>query len=68
MITYHVLNGDCLAEQLRKTAINQNFIVCREALIDGNVKADNLEEFWEIRAKFIVNTYNASIEDYFDKQ
>lgn len=67
MTTYHVLNGDCLAEQLRQTAINQNFIVCREALIDGNVKADNLEGFWEIRAKFIVNTYNASIEDYFDR-
>lgn len=67
MTTYHVLNGDCLAEQLRQTAINQNFIVCREALIDGNVKADSLEEFWKIRAKFIVNTYNASIEDYFDR-
>jgi Domain of unknown function (DUF1835) len=67
MTTHHVLNGDCLAEQLRQTAINQDFIVCREALIDGNVKADNLDEFWKIRAKFIANIYNASIEDYFDR-
>ena len=67
MTTYHLLNGDCLKEQLRQTAINQDFIVCREALIDGNVQANTLDEFWKIRANFIVNSYNASNEDYFDK-
>lgn len=67
MANYHVLNGDCLAEQLRQTAINQDFIICREALIDGDVQANSLDEFWEIRAKFIINSYNASVEDYLDR-
>lgn len=67
MIPYHVLNGDCLAVQLKKTALNQDFIICREALIDGNVQANTLDEFWGIRANFIVNLYNASNEDYFEK-
>lgn len=67
MAIYHVLNGDCLAEQLRQTAINQDFIICRECLIDGDVKADNLDNFWKIRAKFIVESYEATIEDYFER-
>ena len=44
MTTYHILNGDCLAEQLRQTKINQNFIVCRECFIDGNLYADNITD------------------------
>jgi hypothetical protein len=67
MAIYHVLNGDCLAEQLRQTAINQDFIICRECLIDGSVKADNLDDFWKIRAEFIVQSYDATNEDYFEK-
>jgi hypothetical protein len=67
MATYHILNGDCLAEQLSQTTINQDFIVCRECLIDGNVKADNLDDFWKVRADFIVDSYNAKPEDYFER-
>jgi hypothetical protein len=67
MAIYHVLNGDCLAEELRQTTINQNFIVCRECLIDGSVKADNLDDFWKIRAEFIVESYDATIEDYVER-
>lgn len=67
MKTYHILNGDCLAEQLKQTKINQNFIVCRECLIDGDLCADNITDFWAIRAKFIANTYNISTEEYFSK-
>lgn len=66
MATYHVLNGDCLAEQLRQTTINQDFIICRECLIDGEVKSDNLNDFWKIRADFIVEPYDATTEDYFE--
>ncbi|WP_435353834.1 DUF1835 domain-containing protein [Emticicia sp. SJ17W-69] len=66
MATFHLLNGDCLAEQLRATKINQDFIVCREALIDGEVLANNLADFWAIRAKFIADSYGASIEQYFE--
>lgn len=67
MKTYHILNGDCLAEQLKQTKINQNFIVCRECLIDGDLYADNISDFWTIRAKFIADTYNISTEEYFSK-
>lgn len=67
MTTYHILNGDCLADQLSQTKINRNFIVCRECLIDGNLYADNIADFWAIRAKFIADTYTVSTEEYFIK-
>ena len=66
MTTFHVLNGDCLAEQLRQTKINQDFIVCRECLIEGDIFANNLSEFWSIRAKFIAESYSVSIEQYYE--
>jgi hypothetical protein len=65
MKTFHILNGDCLAEQLKVTKINQDFIICRECLIDGNVSADNLSEFWKVRAKFISEIFGA--DDYHKK-
>lgn len=67
MTTYHILNGDCLADQLRQTKINQDFIVCRECLIDGNLYADNIADFWTIRANFIADTYKVSTKEYFSK-
>lgn len=67
MTTHHILNGDCLADQLRQTKINQDFIICRECLIDGNVYADNMADFWAVRAKFIADTYKGSTEEYFNK-
>jgi hypothetical protein len=65
MKTFHILNGDCLAEQLKVTKINQDFIICRECLIDGNVSADNLSALWRVRAKFISDTFGAN--DYYEK-
>lgn len=67
MQTFHILNGDCLAEQFKQTYINQNYIVCRECLIDGNVFAENLTDFWKVRAKFISETYNTTLKDYYTK-
>ncbi len=67
MTTYHVLNGDCLAKQLRQTGINQDFIVCRECLIEGEVSAEHITDFWVKRAKFIADTYHASTEEYFNR-
>jgi len=67
MATFHILNGDCLADQLRQTKINQNFIICRECLIEGNVYSDNIDDFWKIRAHFIADTYYTSTEEYFFK-
>lgn len=65
MKTFNILNGDCLAEQLKATKLNQEFIICRECLIDGNVSGDGLPEFWEIRAKFIIDNFGA--DDYYQK-
>lgn len=65
METYHILNGDCLATQLKATKINQDFIICRECLIDGNVSANNLSEFWKVRAKYISDSFGA--DNYYEK-
>ena len=62
---YHVLNGDCLAEQLSRTKINRNFIVCRECLIEGDLRASSIGEFWKVRAEFIAGNFPESSEVYF---
>lgn len=59
-----ILNGDALAKRFPSSIPGEKIIV-REALISGPVKADSLEEFWEIREKFINETYpDASDLDY----
>lgn len=67
MTRYHVLNGDCLADQLKQTKINQDFIVCRECLIDGKLSTDTIADFWNVRADFIAEAYNVRKEHYFHK-
>jgi hypothetical protein len=53
----HVLPGDSLTEEFRKTGINGDIIVCRECLVVGPVDADNPDEFWDQRAHFILAEY-----------
>jgi hypothetical protein len=62
----HVLAGDALAENFNKTGIDGEVVVCRECLIEGDVKAENLNDFWEIRADFIVSVYGENKEKYFE--
>jgi hypothetical protein len=64
--TYHILNGDCLADKLKKTNLNHNFIIFRECLIAGDVDASNINELWEIRANFIAGSYDTTKEMYFE--
>ncbi|MGB4840517.1 MAG: DUF1835 domain-containing protein [Saprospiraceae bacterium] len=64
MAIIHILNGDCLADQFRMYHIEGNFIVCREALIAGDVKAADLLEFWELRANYLSKEYGVSPEEY----
>ena len=64
MTEYHILNGDCLAEQLRQTEIKPNYIICRECLIEGEVNSADLGHFWRLRSKFISETYKISTEEY----
>lgn len=67
MNTYHILNGDSLAEQLTQTRHDQNHIVCRECLIEGDLSANNESDFWSVRAAFIASTYQVTPEVYYSK-
>ena len=67
MDTYHILNGDCLADELKKTKLNKDFIIFRECLIVGDVDAPNIIEFWDKRANFIAGSYDTTMEMYFEQ-
>ncbi len=54
---YHVLPGDAVAGEFKKTNIGGEVIVCRECLVVGDVDADILPDFWEQRARFILSEY-----------
>lgn len=60
----HLLPGDSLIETFQKTNIIGEIIVCRECLVEGDVKADTLNDFWQLRAGFIEKTYDANAETY----
>ena len=49
---YHILNGDALKERFPST-ISGEIIIARECLVDGNINAPNLEEFFALRAEYI---------------
>ncbi|MDY0930324.1 DUF1835 domain-containing protein [Chryseobacterium sp. CFBP8996] len=59
MSTFHILNGDCLAEKFPKNLEGES-IIWREALIDGPVSDNN---FFENRKKFIIENYDSE-SDY----
>lgn len=59
--SFHVLNGDCLLENLQYVFDKKNTIVWRECLIEGPVLTKN---FWANREKFILETYSEWKEIY----
>ena len=61
-MTLHILNGDSLAENFN---LEGEIVVCREALIDGDLRAKNLNELWKFRAEHIKKNYGW--DDYFEK-
>jgi hypothetical protein len=61
----HVLAGDPLAADFKDANIEGEIIVCRECLVEGDVRAANLEDFWRVRAGFIKTTYGETEEKYF---
>jgi hypothetical protein len=65
-MSIHVLAGDALAGDFKNTNIEGEVVVCRECLIEGDVKAQNLEDFWRTRAAFIAKTYDADENSYFE--
>jgi len=54
-----LLNGDCLAEQLKDAELPVERIVFREALISGPLEGATWEEFWETRIGFLTQNYGA---------
>jgi hypothetical protein len=61
----HILPGDALAENFNRANIDGEVIVCRECLIEGDVKAENLNDFWTLRADYIKTVYGEIEEKYF---
>jgi len=61
---FHVLPGDAQVEEFTKTGIEGEMVICREALIDGDVRAENLEEFWKVREEFLAKSYPESKTNY----
>lgn len=67
---YNILNGDSLAYSFPDTKIEGNIIVVREALIDGDLSGNDLQDFWHSRAKYIGITaaeYHDKVASEFEK-
>ena len=52
-MVYNILNGDSLACTFPETKIEGDVIIVREALIDGNLSGDNLQDFWQSRVDYM---------------
>ena len=67
---YNILNGDSLAYSFPDAKIEGDTIVFREALIDGNLSGNNLQDFWKSRAQYIgvpKTDYNSKVVKEFEK-
>ncbi|MGB5383293.1 MAG: methyltransferase domain-containing protein [Lutimonas sp.] len=62
----HILNGDSLLGKF-PSELQGERIVARECLIEGDVTANNLSEFYKNRASFLFSTYGTSKTDYVAK-
>lgn len=60
----HVLPGDAQAEEFAKTGLDGEVVICREALIDGDVRAESAEELWDVREKFWASPQIGNGPDY----
>lgn len=61
---YHVLPGDSVVREFEEAGIEGKAIVFRECLVDGDISAASLDEFWNIRANFIELTYGGDPIQY----
>lgn len=66
---YHILNGDALAEGFD---LEGEIVICREFLIEGDLKAKDLNEFWQVRSDYVKEKFNddsyfAKVKGEFDK-
>src|SRR3954470_20742218 len=69
-MVYNILNGDALACSFPETDIEGDIVVMREALIDGDLSGNNLNDFWQSRAKYHDSTeaqYYSDVVKEFEK-
>lgn len=66
-MTLHVLPGDALVEEFKKTGIDGQMIVFREVLMVGPVDADMPFEFWDQRGRFILAAYGEDEIEYHER-
>ncbi len=69
-MVYNILNGDALAHSFPDAKIEGDVIVVREALMDGDLSGDNLNDFWRSRAKYHGSTeaeYHSGVAKEFEK-
>ena len=64
---FHVLPGDSVAGEFSKTGLEGEVIVCREALVEGDLSGETLAEFWKNRAHFLMLAHGADEIDYHEK-
>jgi hypothetical protein len=62
-----LLNGDCLAEQLKDAELPLERIIFREALVSGPLGGATWEEFWETRGRFLTQNYGATVHEVQEK-
>ena len=63
-MTYHILNGDALAEKFPAEQIGGKMIVIGEAFIEGPLSKQFSDDYWEKRFEFVNKTYEAEKQDY----
>ncbi len=56
-MNYHVLPGDSVASEFRKTEFDGEVVVFRECLVTGDLSGGDLDQFWERRANFLALEY-----------
>lgn len=64
---YHVLPGDAQVEEFRKTGLDGELIICREAFVVGPIGSKEINEFWDERARFVLSEYGEDAIAYHEK-
>ena len=60
----HVLPGDAQVEEFRKTGIDGEIVVCREAFVDGPLGDGGIEGLWSVRDEFLTRSYPNDHSNY----
>lgn len=66
-MTLHVLTGDALLENFPTGKLKGSIAISRECLVEGPVKANTLEDFWDIREAYLSANYPESDINYQDE-